>query len=489
MHLPPLHEPPSQTLPHAPQWFGFLFRSTHTPLPSQSGRSSVHVHTELSQTAPVWQALPQSPQFARSRVTFVHAPLQSFAGAVQLHVPVVQSVPPVHESPQLPQLSSFDCVSTQADAQFVSEPQLDEHSPALQTCPALHFVWQAPQNCGLLVRSTHVPLQFVRPSGQTQAASEQTKPSGHFFPQPPQLSGSVVRRTHSPPQSTLPLELPASLPLGLQLPAVHAPSRQTSPFAHFVPHAPQFSRSARMLVHWPLHSSCPAGQPQAPFKHSWLFAQTVPHAPQWFSLLFVSTQELLQFVRPVAQPAAHAPWLQTPSVLVQVVPHCPQFFGSFVRSTHVPLQLVVPVGQPHDPKLHCSVAPHALSHAPQWSSSLAGSTQDAPHCVRPAAHVAEHCPRLQTSPAAHFVPHSPQLDGSVSGLVQASPHFTLSPVHVAGPVLPSGVASATDESGGVVVLSLPASAAMSLSTSPPHAGTPTAAATAPTAIIVANRSK
>ena len=60
----------------------------------------------------------------------------------------------------------------------------------------------------------------------------------------------------------------------------------------------------------------------------------VPHAPQLAISLFVSTQEAVQFVRLRAQPSAHAPWLQTPSVPVQAVPHAPQFFGSFVRFAH-----------------------------------------------------------------------------------------------------------------------------------------------------------
>jgi len=281
MHLPPLHDsPPAHALPHAPQCFELFSRSTQTPLPSQSGRRSVHAHWPSSHSAPGWQAFPHAPQLLRSCATFVQAPLQSWSGAVQVQEPVLQLVPPVHSSPHAPQLSSSVRGSTQADAQFVSEPQLVVHSPALQTWPALHFVWHAPQNCGLLSRSTQVPLQFVRPSGHTHAASEQMKPSGHFFPQPPQLSGSVVSRTHSPPQSTFPFELPASFPLGLQLPAVQAPSRQTSPFAHFTPHAPQLSRSATMLVHRSLQSTCPGGQPHVPFKHSWLLGQTVPHAPQ-----------------------------------------------------------------------------------------------------------------------------------------------------------------------------------------------------------------
>jgi hypothetical protein len=83
--------------------------------------------------APAWQGLSQSPQFSRSRVTLVHAPPQSFAGRVHEHAPVVHVEPPVHSSPQPPQFRSFSCVSTHAEEQFESEPQLVVHSPALQT--------------------------------------------------------------------------------------------------------------------------------------------------------------------------------------------------------------------------------------------------------------------------------------------------------------------------------------------------------------------
>jgi hypothetical protein len=44
---------------------------------------------------------------------------------------------------------------------------------------------------------------------------------------------------------------------------------------------------------------------QAPLGH------TVLHDPQWFGSVASFTQELLQFVRPVAQLAEHAPALQT----------------------------------------------------------------------------------------------------------------------------------------------------------------------------------
>jgi hypothetical protein len=41
----------------------------------------------------------------------------------------------------------------------------------------------------------------------------------------------------------------------------HAPCEQTSPAAHFVPHAPQLFSSLDVIVQAPPHESCPAGQP------------------------------------------------------------------------------------------------------------------------------------------------------------------------------------------------------------------------------------
>ena len=81
--------------------------------------------------------------------------------------------------------------------------------------------------------------------------------------------------------------------------------------------------------------------------------------------LFVSTQDPPQSVRPAAQPAAHAPWLQTPRVPVQAVPHAPQFAGSFERSEHTVPQRAVPPGQVHWPCPQVSVVPHAVVQLPQ----------------------------------------------------------------------------------------------------------------------------
>jgi hypothetical protein len=61
----------------------------------------------------------------------------------------------------------------------------------------LHFVGQAPQWSGSLVRSTQTPPQFVAvDEAQTQVAFGHVKPSPQTFPQAPQLFGSSMRRTH-----------------------------------------------------------------------------------------------------------------------------------------------------------------------------------------------------------------------------------------------------------------------------------------------------
>jgi hypothetical protein len=84
----------------------------------------------------------------------------------------------------------------------------------------------------------------------------------------------------------------------------------------------------------------------------------------------------LQFVSPTAQPAAQAPLLQTPSVLVHVVPQAPQFLGSFEVSTQTPPHRAKPAGQEHWPLPHCSVAPHTVVQLPQWAGLLVVSTHD-----------------------------------------------------------------------------------------------------------------
>jgi hypothetical protein len=227
--------------------------------------------------------------------------------------------------------------------------------------------------------------------------------------------------------------------------------------------------------------------------------QIVPQAPQLRLSLFESTHELLQFVRPVAHPAAHLPRLQAACVLMQSVPHAPQFFGSDPRSTQTPPHFAVPVGQPHVPGPHCSVGAHVVPHAPQFEVSLPVSTHAWPHFMRPVAQVVVHWLKLQTSFAPHAGPQAPQFFGSERVSVHAPLHLISVVLQTSGPAS----ASASAEASGFVLepVSVPAPSvpvggmvpSVPLSgcgieeeSSSPQAGTPTATAVAasmPSAIV------
>ena len=289
----------------------------------------------------------------------------------------------------------------------------------------LHLVPQAPQSSGLLCKSTQTPLQLVAlPEAHTHAAFEHVNPALQVLPHAPQLSGSSMRRTHCPPQSTFPFEVPASPPP--QPPAVQLPARQTSPFAHFVLQAPQFSRSTVTSTQTLLQDSSPAGHAHVPATHCCPFWQALPQAPQLKLSPFSSTHALLQFDSPVAHPAAQAPRLHAAIVLTHVVAHAPQFFGSSARFTQEPLHGAVPEGHTHSDSPHCSVAPHFVPHPPQLLGSLVLSTHALLHSTSPAAHPALHTPRLQTGAAPpQTVPHAPQFFGSSRRLAhEPSAHFT-----------------------------------------------------------------
>jgi hypothetical protein len=213
-------------------------------------------------------------QFFGSLVMSVQTPLQSTVGSAQEHVLMLHVLPPVHAVPHAPQLAVLVVVSTHAFTQSVrAGSHVALHALALQTSPALHLVTQAPQWSGSLASSAQTPPQSVAVGEvHTHIAFEHVKPAPQTFPHAPQLFGSESSFTHWPPQATLPFELlaPAS-PLPPQPPAVHVPERQTSPFAHLFPHAPQLRLSTVTSTQTLLHDSSPVAQPHLPAMHSWPF--------------------------------------------------------------------------------------------------------------------------------------------------------------------------------------------------------------------------
>src|SRR4029079_11589237 len=99
-------------------------------------------------------------------------------------------------------------------------------------------------------------------------------------------------------------------------------------------------------------------------------------------------------------------------------------------------QRVSPAAHVHLLSPHCSVAPHAVAHAPQCDGSLVISTQEPPQVVRPALHAASQVPTLHTVTAPQALVHAPQFLGSVRRLTQAPLHDT-SPGRVQGPLGPA----------------------------------------------------
>jgi hypothetical protein len=160
------------------------------------------------------------------------------------------------------------CGLTQAPEQLVNGGQLSWQLPALQTRIGPHAVPQAPQFDGFDVRSTHVPLQSVEPTGQPQVPFWHSWPTTQALPQVPQFRGSLERATHAPVQlvsagfapqgggggMTDPSG-PASVPVCIN---VHVPVRHTLVvMLHLFPQAPQPFGSLKRLVQTPLQSTSP----------------------------------------------------------------------------------------------------------------------------------------------------------------------------------------------------------------------------------------
>ena len=84
-----------------------------------------------------------------------------------------------------------------------SSQGLGPHVPLTQLAPP-QFVPQFLQFCGSVLRSVHVPEQFVVPGGQLHAPLMQAAPAAQAVPQLPQLPGSVARLRQIPLQHVPP---------------------------------------------------------------------------------------------------------------------------------------------------------------------------------------------------------------------------------------------------------------------------------------------
>jgi hypothetical protein len=187
--------------------------------------------------------------------------------------------------------------------------------------------------------------------------------------------------TQLPPHAVVPLVHPAD---------VHAPLSQTSPVAHFVPHAPQLFASTAVSTQSPPQSASPALHWHVPAAQLWPPVHVVPHVPQLAESDFRSTHDPPQADSPVPQDAAQTPLLHRGVVPTHFVPQPPQLFGSLLVSMHTPLQSAVPAGQTHLLALHSPLGSQAVVHEPQCETLLPVSTQAPLQSVSAEAHSVAH---------------------------------------------------------------------------------------------------
>jgi hypothetical protein len=137
-HAPPTHEPLPHTVPHAPQLLESLVGSEHVP---------------LQQLLPPGQAFAHEPQWLVLEFKSMQVLLQQ-AG-----------LRPLHAAKHVPQLLTFEVVSTQVPPQFVRVPHPQE--PLMHCCPP-HEELHDPQLFGSVSSLTQLPLHLLKPLAQVK---------------------------------------------------------------------------------------------------------------------------------------------------------------------------------------------------------------------------------------------------------------------------------------------------------------------------------
>ncbi len=98
--LPPLHD-----VPQAPQLVESVSRSAQTPLHRSSPTMHEPWHLPLLHSSLLAQAVPQLPQSAVLVARLTQVPEQLVVPTGQPQAPEVQVAPPLHATPQPPQLA------------------------------------------------------------------------------------------------------------------------------------------------------------------------------------------------------------------------------------------------------------------------------------------------------------------------------------------------------------------------------------------------
>ena len=191
--------PPRQTRPQPPQFAlseaGFTQVAPHRSSPGE------HAHPPPAQDAPFGHCVLQAPQCAGFVRRSTHALLQSESAApassvpqLALQVPPLQTgAPPIggQTFPHAPQLFGSFWVWKQTLLQRI--PWKHWQVPPWHVVPAPHSVPQAPQLLLFEERSTHAVPHWASPPGHTHDPALHTRPlcALQTRPQAPQLFGSV----------------------------------------------------------------------------------------------------------------------------------------------------------------------------------------------------------------------------------------------------------------------------------------------------------
>ncbi len=153
--------PVGHFLAQAPQLFTSVDTSVQ-PIPGQRIIPVPHAQTPDLQV-PLPQVVPHFPQFFASLVKSTHVPgagpqIVGVADGQAEHTPLAQVAPTGHALPHAPQLEVSDETSTQ-EAPHVILGLGQTHALETQLCPGAHFLSQSPQFAGSAVTSTHPALQ------------------------------------------------------------------------------------------------------------------------------------------------------------------------------------------------------------------------------------------------------------------------------------------------------------------------------------------
>jgi hypothetical protein len=344
---------------------------------------------------------------------------------------------------QSPQCFGSDVASTHAPAQAVSPAlQVSAQRPSMQaTVPfatGAHTAPHWPQLFSSAVMSTQVFWQFVWPELQTTVQTLPTHevPAPHALPQPPQLAESVSRRTQALPQGEngAVQVMPHLLPLHTALPL--------GGVGQAFPHAPQLPALEVVSTQAALHDMVPVGHRSRhwPPKHVLLAPHWTPQPPQLFGSMLVAMQASPQRVRPALQLKSHAPRAQTATAsagATHALPQAPQFIGSAFSSTQevpqsdVPEEQVLlqlPAEQLAVPALGLV---HAFVHEPQCAESDFKFTHPPLHSVVSPGQAAVHLPSAHTLPDGQLLAQVPQWFGSFFRFTQDPPHDVKPARHVA----------------------------------------------------------